>query len=114
MKSTLRKYTLTGLLVLIPLFLTGWVLLTLMRWTDRALRLIPPAYRPETLLGFNIPGLGLILTITIIVIMGALVANVAGRKFLSIGEGILRERENDLIHAASNPERGLDQRLRTA
>lgn len=91
MKTTARKYMLTGLLVLIPLFLTGWVLLTLMKWTDRALRLIPPAYRPETLVGFNIPGLGLILTIVIIFIIGALVANVAGRKFLSLGERVLEK-----------------------
>lgn len=91
MKPTVKKYMLTGLLVLIPLFLTGWVLLSLMRWTDRALRLIPNAYRPETLLGFNIPGLGLILTLAIIFVIGALVANVAGRKFLSLGEGILEK-----------------------
>jgi uncharacterized membrane protein len=91
MKAAIRKYILTGLLVLIPLFLTGWVLLTLMRWTDRALRLIPPVYRPEKLLGFNIPGLGLILTVAIIFVIGALVANVAGRKFLSTGERILEK-----------------------
>jgi len=91
MKAAIRKYILTGLLVLVPLFLTGWVLLTLMRWTDRALRLIPMAYRPEKLLGFNIPGLGLILTMAIIFVIGALVANVAGRKFLSIGERILEK-----------------------
>ena len=91
MKTTARKYIFTGLLVLIPLFLTGWVLLTLMRWTDRAIRLIPPAYRPDALLGFDIPGLGLILTVSIIFVIGALVANVAGRKFLSIGERILEK-----------------------
>lgn len=91
MKTAVKKYILTGLLVLVPLFVTGWVLLTLMRWTDRALRLIPPAYRPEKLLGFNIPGLGLILTVAIIFVIGALVANVAGRKFLSTGEKILEK-----------------------
>ena len=91
MRATVKKYIFTGLLVLIPLFLTGWVLLTLMRWTDRALHLIPPAYRPEILLGFNIPGLGLILTVAIVFLIGALVANVAGRKFLSVGERILEK-----------------------
>ena len=91
MRATVKKYIVTGLLVLIPLFLTGWVLLTLMRWTDRALRLIPLAYRPENLLGFSIPGLGLILTIAIVFLIGALVANVAGRKFLSVGERILEK-----------------------
>ncbi|MGD8353035.1 MAG: DUF502 domain-containing protein, partial [Pseudomonadota bacterium] len=45
----------------------------------------------ETLLGFNIPGLGLILTLTIILVIGALVANVAGRKLVTIGERILEK-----------------------
>ena len=84
MKAAIRKYILTGLLVLIPLFLTGWVLLTLMRWTDRALRLIPPVYRPEKLLGFNIPGLGLILTVAIIFVIGALVIFWGIRKGMSL------------------------------
>lgn len=91
MKSVLRKYMLTGLLVLVPIFLTAWVFLGIMRWTDRALRLIPAPYRPEALLGFHIPGLGLILSVCIIFVIGALVANVAGRKLVSTGERILEK-----------------------
>ena len=91
MKAVIRRYILTGLLVLIPVFLTGWVLLTLFKWTDRVLGLIPRAYRPEELLGFPIPGLGLILTIAVIFVIGGLVANVVGRKLVSTGESILEK-----------------------
>ncbi len=91
MKTVIRKYILTGLLVLIPLFLTGWILLTLFNWTDRVLGLIPRAYRPEELLGFPIPGLGLILTVAIIFVIGGLVANVVGRKLVATGESILEK-----------------------
>ena len=91
MKSVIKKYILTGLLVLIPLFLTGWILLTLFRWTDRVLGLIPRVYRPEELLGFPIPGLGLILTVAIIFVIGGLVANVIGRKLVATGERILEK-----------------------
>jgi len=91
MRTAIKKYILTGLLVLIPLFLTGWVLLTLFNWTDRVLNLIPRAYRPEELLGFTIPGLGLILTIAIIFVIGGLVANVIGRKLVATGEKILEK-----------------------
>ena len=91
MKAIIKKYVLTGLLVLIPLFLTGWVLLTLFNWTDRVLNLIPRVYRPEELLGFPIPGLGLILTVAIIFVIGGLVANVIGRKLVAIGEKILEK-----------------------
>jgi uncharacterized membrane protein len=91
MRAAVRKYILTGLLVLIPMFLTGWVLLTLFRWTDRVLNLIPRVYRPEELLGFPIPGLGLILTVAIIFVIGGLVANVIGRKLVATGERILEK-----------------------
>ncbi len=91
MKSVIKKYFLTGLLVLIPLFLTGSILLTLFNWTDRVLGLIPRVYRPEELLGFPIPGLGLILTVAIIFVIGGLVANVIGRKLVATGERILEK-----------------------
>ena len=91
MRAAVRKYILTGLLVLIPMFLTGWVLLTLFRWTDRVLNLIPRVYRPEELLGFPVPGLGLILTVAIIFVIGGLVANVIGRKLVATGEKILEK-----------------------
>jgi uncharacterized membrane protein len=91
MKAAVRKYILTGLLVLIPMFLTLWVLLTLFSWTDRVLNLIPRAYRPEELIGFPIPGLGLILTVAIIFVIGGLVANVIGRKMVATGERILEK-----------------------
>ncbi len=91
MKAAVRKYILTGLLVLIPMFLTFWVLLTLFNWTDRVLNLIPRAYRPEVLIGFPIPGLGLILTVAIIFVIGGLVANVIGRKMVATGERILEK-----------------------
>ncbi len=91
MRAAIKKYMLTGLLVLIPLFLTGWVLLTLFNWTDRVLNLIPRTYRPEELLGFPIPGLGLILTVAIIFVIGGLVANVVGRKLVATGEKILEK-----------------------
>lgn len=90
-RTIIRRYMLTGLLVLVPLALTVWVLLALFRWTDRTLRLIPPVYRPEALLGFPIPGLGLILTVAIVFVIGGLVANVAGRKLISTGEKILEK-----------------------
>jgi len=91
MKAAIKKYILTGLLILLPLFLTGWVLMTLFNWTDHILNLIPRAYRPEELLGFPIPGLGLILTVAVIFVIGGLVANVIGRKLVATGEKILEK-----------------------
>jgi len=88
-KTIIRRYMLTGILVLIPLLLTAWALLTVFKWTDKVLALIPVNYRPEALLGFPIPGLGLIMTFLIILIIGAFVANVIGRKLLALGEKLV-------------------------
>jgi uncharacterized membrane protein len=91
LRVLIRKYMLTGMLFLIPLFLTGWVLITLVHFTDMALALIPIPYRPERLIGFAIPGLGLILSLLIVFVIGALVANVIGRQFLGLGEKVLEK-----------------------
>ena len=53
----MKKYFITGLLVLVPLFITVWVLKTLVQTLDQSLLLLPLAWRPETLLGVDIPGL---------------------------------------------------------
>ena len=56
---------------------------------DRTLVLLPPAYRPENLLGFRIPGLGIVLTVAVLVVTGILVANLVGRRLVTFYEGIL-------------------------
>jgi uncharacterized membrane protein len=89
-RKTVRKYLLAGLLALIPVFLTVWVFLSLVTLTDKVLGFLPRAYRPEQLIGFPIPGLGLILSLIIIFLMGALIANVIGRSLLNTGERILK------------------------
>ena len=61
----------------------------LVEWADNSLLLIPKAYRPEQLLGFNIPGLGVALTIVILLLTGAIVANFFGRKLIALWESIL-------------------------
>jgi uncharacterized membrane protein len=91
LKKHIRKYLLTGILALIPVFLTVWAFLVMVKWTDRILGLIPRAYRPEALFGFPIPGLGLILSLLAIYVIGAFVANVMGRSLLNLGERILEK-----------------------
>ena len=54
----MRKYFITGLLVLVPLVITLWVLNLIIGTLDQSLLLLPPQWRPELLLGFNLPGVG--------------------------------------------------------
>jgi uncharacterized membrane protein len=85
----LRRYIVAGLLFWVPVGATLFVLDVFVGIMDRTLLLLPPAYRPETLLGFNIPGLGIVLTVVVLVVTGMLVANLAGRKLVSFSEGLL-------------------------
>lgn len=87
--SALRRYLVAGLLVWVPLVITVMVVRLLVDLMDRSLLLLPTASRPEALLGFNIPGLGLILTVVVVLATGMIVTNLLGRKLVDIWEGLL-------------------------
>jgi uncharacterized membrane protein len=86
---TLRRYFVAGLLVWIPLGITLWVLKIIVGLMDETLLLLPTAWQTEALIGFHVPGLGIILTLAIILFTGALAANFFGRKLLAFGDNIL-------------------------
>ena len=87
----LRRYIVAGLLVWVPLGVTLFVLNLFVDIMDRTLLLLPPDYRPENILGFNIPGLGIVLTLVVLIITGVLVANLVGRSLVSFSEGLLNK-----------------------
>lgn len=85
----LRRYFITGLLVLVPLFITVWVLKTIVNLMDQTLVLLPPQWRPEFVLGVYIPGFGVVLTLLIVLTTGLVAANFFGRRILIAWEGLL-------------------------
>ena len=85
----MRKYFLAGVLVWIPLGITIWVLKFLISTMDQTMLLVPLRFRPETLIGFNIPGLGTILTVLIVFFTGVLAANFFGKRIFKIGDSVL-------------------------
>jgi uncharacterized membrane protein len=89
MMSTLRRYFVAGLIVWIPLGITLWVLKLLVDVMDQSLLLVPENYRSDKLFGFHLPGLGIILTVAIVLATGALAANFFGRKVLKLGDSTL-------------------------
>ncbi|MEW5921708.1 MAG: DUF502 domain-containing protein [Bacillota bacterium] len=74
----LRKYFLTGIIVLLPLTITVYVLFFIFRLVDGLLSSLI-----EALLGFPLPGLGMLLTFAFIVLVGLVATNVIGRRFIS-------------------------------
>jgi uncharacterized membrane protein len=84
-----KKYLLTGLLVWVPLGITVWVLKVTITTMDQTLLLLPEPWRPDNLMPVHIPGLGVILTVVIVVGTGLLTHNVLGRRLLSYWDGLL-------------------------
>ena len=87
--ATLRRYFVAGLLVWIPLGITLWVLKLLVDIMDQSLLLLPDSLHSDAMFGFHVPGLGIILTVAIVLFTGALAANFFGRQLLALGHDLL-------------------------
>jgi uncharacterized membrane protein len=85
----MRKYFVTGLLILVPLAITLWVLNLIVGTMDQSLLLLPARWRPEALFGFAIPGLGTILTLLVIFLTGLATRNFIGNRVVALWESIL-------------------------
>lgn len=89
MMKRLRRYLVAGILVWLPLGVTIVIVRFLIGLMDKSLVLIPRQYHPEEWLGIGIPGLGVILTVILLLITGVLTANFVGRAFLKGWESLL-------------------------
>jgi uncharacterized membrane protein len=85
----LRRYLVAGILVWLPLGVTIVIIRFLVGLMDKSLVLLPDQYRPEAWLGFAIPGLGVILTVALLLLTGVLTANIVGRTFVGGWESLL-------------------------
>ena len=86
----LRRYLVAGILVWLPIGVTFLLFWFVSGQVDKTLALIPEAYRPEQLLGFNIRGLwGMVVTLLILLITGFFTANLVGRRLVSVWESLL-------------------------
>ncbi len=84
-----QRYLVAGLLVWVPVGITFLILKLIVDIMDQTLVLIPDAWRPEALLGFRIPGLGILLTGVVVFFTGMLAANLVGRRLFKLWDGIL-------------------------
>jgi uncharacterized membrane protein len=81
----MRKYFITGLLVLVPLAITAWVLNLVIGTLDQSLLLVPQQWQPRT----HIPGLGAIITLAIVFLTGLLTNNLVGNYVVRLWERVL-------------------------
>ncbi|MDH3309906.1 MAG: DUF502 domain-containing protein [Gammaproteobacteria bacterium] len=90
MMATLRRYLVAGLLIWVPLGVTLLIVKFLVDLMDQTLLLLPLSIQPETLLGFRIPGLGLVLTAIVVLATGIIATNLFGKQLFTIGERVLQ------------------------
>jgi uncharacterized membrane protein len=87
----LKRYLITGLLVLIPLAITIWVLGAIVSTMDASLQwLVPEEWQPKAWLGYDLPGLGVLLTFVIVLLTGVLASNILGQRLVGLGDTLLR------------------------
>ncbi|MFV1983189.1 MAG: DUF502 domain-containing protein [Thiohalomonadales bacterium] len=89
MLSFFRRSIIAGLLVWVPLGVTVFVIRFLVGIMDKTLVLIPKQYQPDTLIGFHIPGLGVVLSILVVFFTGVIIANLFGKQIVTIVESML-------------------------
>ena len=87
--AAFRRYLIAGILVWLPLGATVLVIKFIVDILDQSMVLVPAELRPEALLGFPLPGLGVILSVLVIVLTGMVAANLAGRRLLDAWEAVL-------------------------
>jgi uncharacterized membrane protein len=88
-KWNLRRYLVAGVLVWLPILATVWVVSFILHLMDLTLKVLPPAYRPEALVGFPLPGLGAVFALIVLLLTGLLVTNLIGRRLVIWGEELL-------------------------
>lgn len=85
----LRKWLLSGLLVIVPLAITLAVLNWIIGTLDQTLWLLPEEWQ-KYLSEHKVRGLGVLLTLAILLSVGAIASNFVGKRLLGWGDAVVR------------------------
>jgi uncharacterized membrane protein len=88
-KWGLRRYLVAGILIWLPILATVWVVSFFIHIMDETLLLLPVAYRPQALVGFALPGIGVVFAFVVVLLTGLLVTNLVGRQLVTLWEDLL-------------------------
>jgi uncharacterized membrane protein len=87
--AALRKWLLAGLLVIVPVAITVAVLKWIIDTLDQTLLILPHAWHPDQLIGYHVPGFGVLLTLGILLLVGGVARNFVGKKLVRMGDAIV-------------------------
>jgi uncharacterized membrane protein len=105
----LRRYLVAGLLIWLPLGATVLTFKFLLDLADEILKLLPEAWRPDALLGFHLPGFGVLLALIVLLGTGFLVANLIGSTLVAWWEELLNR--IPLVRSIYSGVKGLTETL---
>lgn len=90
--ARLRNYFLAGVLVTAPVSITFWLVWKFVTFVDdRVVPFIPARWNPETYLPFDVPGLGLVVSVVGLTLIGFFTAGLTGRMVMRTGERLVSQ-----------------------
>lgn len=88
--ASLRGNFLAGLAVLAPGVLTIWIVWNVITWIDGiVLNFIPGRFHPQIFIGWDVPGVGVVVFVIFTLIMGYFTKGLIGRTLVTWGERIV-------------------------
>ena len=88
-RTHFRRILLTGLVILVPVTLTVYILKQIFDFMDGIFTPVIDKAVGVYLPGFHIPGLGLLLTLLVVLLLGWLSTNVVGRRLIQGAEAVI-------------------------
>lgn len=85
----LRSYLLTGLIVWTPILITIWIFKFILELLDSSIALLPEGYQPVQVIGINLPGLGVLLSLAVLLLTGMFATNYLGQRMVRWSESFL-------------------------
>jgi len=89
MLAYIRKSLISGVLVWLPIWVTLLVVKFIVDLLSNSLLLLPTQYQPDQLLGFHLPGVGVMITLLVIFFTGAFAANFLGSRLVAMGDAFM-------------------------
>jgi len=86
-KNIFRRYFVTGMIVIVPVWVTILIIKAVVNFLDRSFSFLPHFMQPRTYIPFF--GVEIIIALLLIIIIGVLASNFFGKKLLNLGERIL-------------------------
>lgn len=88
-KMTLKTYLVTGFLIWLPVAVTLWVLSLIIGTMDATLQWLPATWQPQMIFGYHIPGVGVVVALAVMLLTGALAANILGQRLFRVWESLM-------------------------